>query len=62
MWVKSRQENAFNELTRVGQIQKDSHFGQLGFFYPQKEIIITRELLRVFQPNFTGISQIWSGI
>ena len=32
------------------------------FFYPQKEIVITNELWGLFQPNFTRISHIWSGI
>ena len=32
------------------------------FFDPQKEIVITSEPLGIFQPNFTGISHIWSGI
>ena len=32
------------------------------FFDPQKEIVETSELLRLFQLNFTGISHIWSGI
>ena len=50
-------------LTRVGHILKKSHEGHLGvFFDPQKEIVITSELLRIFQPNFTGVSHIWSGI
>ena len=50
-------------LTRVGHILKKSHKGHLGvFFDPQKEIVITSEVLRIFQPNFTGISHIWSGI
>ena len=50
-------------LTRIGHIQKNSYEGPFGvIFDPQKEIVITCELLRVFQPNFTGISQIWSGI
>ena len=50
-------------LTRVGHILKKSHIGHLGvFFDPQKEIVITSELLRIFQPNFTGVSHIWSGI
>ena len=39
-------------LTRVGHFQKHSNEGHLGFFYPQKEIVITCELLRVFQPIF----------
>ena len=53
----------FIELTRVGHIPKKLHEGHLGvFFDPQKEIIITSELLRIFQPNFTGISHIWSEI
>ena len=50
-------------LTRVGHILKKLHEGHLGvFFDPQEEIVITFEILRIFQPNFTGISQIWSGI
>ena len=50
-------------LTRVGHILKKSHEGHLGvFFDPQKEIVITSELLRIFQPNFTGTSHIWSEI
>ena len=50
-------------LTRVGNILKKSHEGHLGVvFDPQKEIVITYEILRIFQPNFTGISHIWSGI
>ena len=40
-----------------------SHEGHLGvFFDPQKEIVITSELLRIFQPNFIGLSHIWSEI
>ena len=50
-------------LTHVGHILKKSHEGHLGvFFDPQKEIVITSELLGIFQPNFTGVSHIWSGI
>ena len=50
-------------LTRIGHIPKKLHEGHLGvFFDPQKEIVTTSELLRIFQPNFTDISQIWSGI
>ena len=42
---------------------KKSHEGHLGvFFDPQKEIVITSELLEIFQPNFTGVSHIWSEI
>jgi hypothetical protein len=51
------------KLTRVGHNSKKSHEGHLGvFFDPQKEIVITSELLGIFQPNFTGVSHIWSGI
>ena len=50
-------------LTRVGHILKMSHEGHLGvFFDPQKEIVITSGLFGIFQPNFMGLSHIWSGI
>ena len=52
-----------SRLARVGHILKKSHEGHLGvFFDPQKEIVITSEPLGIFQPNFTGVSHIWSGI
>ena len=47
-------------LTRVGHILKKSHAGHLGvFFDPQKEIVITSELMGIFQPNFTLIYHIY---
>ena len=53
----------WKSLTRVGYIPKKSHEGHLGvFFDPQNEIFITSALLRICQPNFTGVLHIWSGI
>ena len=45
------------QLTSVGLTSKKLHEGHLGvFFDPQKEIVTTSELLlRIFQPNFTGV-------
>ena len=55
--------NKASMLTRVGHILKKSHEGHLGvFFDPQKEIVITSELLRISQLNFTLVSHIWSEI
>ena len=50
-------------LTRVCHIPKKLHEGHLGvIFNPRKEIVITSKLWQTVQPNFTGISHIWSGI